>query len=65
MPGKYINPYTLLLLLFAGTVSAQSVQMKPFTIDWRDNADSLIDLSFLLDAPAGRTGPSGLEMVTS
>jgi len=30
--------------------------MKPFTIDWRDNTNSLVDLSFLLDAPAGKSG---------
>jgi hypothetical protein len=30
--------------------------MKPFTIDWRDNEDSPVDLSFLLDAPAGKDG---------
>jgi hypothetical protein len=30
--------------------------MKPFTMDWRDNADSLVNLDFLLDAPAGKDG---------
>ncbi|MGB2864031.1 MAG: hypothetical protein WBC05_11945 [Sedimentisphaerales bacterium] len=30
--------------------------MKPFTMDWRDNADSLVNLSFLLDAPVGKDG---------
>jgi hypothetical protein len=30
--------------------------MKPFAMDWRDNTDSLVNLSFLLDAPAGKDG---------
>jgi len=30
--------------------------MKPFTIDWRDNSESLVNLSFLLEAPAGKDG---------
>ncbi len=30
--------------------------MQPFTIDWRDNTDSLVNLSFLLDTPAGKDG---------
>ncbi len=54
MLGKCINRYILLRLLFAGTTSAQSIQMQPFTIEWRDNTDSLVNLSFLLDAPAGK-----------
>ncbi len=56
MPGKQINLSTLLLLFFVGTAFAESIQMKPFTIDWRENADSLVNLSFLLDAPAGKGG---------
>jgi hypothetical protein len=56
MPGKHMNLYILLLLLFVGTAFAESIQMKPFTIDWRENADSLVNLSFLLDAPAGKDG---------
>lgn len=56
MLGKHMNLYILLLLLFVGTVFAESIQMKPFTIDWRENADSLVNLSFLLDAPAGKDG---------
>lgn len=46
----------MLSLFSAGTLFAQSIQMKPFTIDWRDNADSLVNLSFLLDTPAGKDG---------
>ncbi len=30
--------------------------MKPFIMDWRDNSASIIDISHLLDAPAGRHG---------
>ena len=30
--------------------------MEPFTMDWRDGSGSLVDLSFLLDGPAGRDG---------
>jgi len=44
-----------LLLLLAWT-SVQAVEMTPFAFDWRDNSDSLVNLSFLLDAPAGKGG---------
>jgi hypothetical protein len=30
--------------------------MKPFIMDWRDNSASIFDISYLLDAPAGRHG---------
>ena len=56
MLGKRMNLYILLLLLFVCPVFAESIQMKPFTIDWRQNSDSLVNLSFLLDAPAGKEG---------
>ena len=56
MPGRHINRYILLLLLFVSTAFAESIQMKPFTIDWRQNSNSLINLSFLLNAPAGKEG---------
>ena len=56
MPAKYIDRCVLPLLLLFGTASAQAIEMKPFTIDWRDNKDCLVDLSFLLDAPAGKDG---------
>jgi hypothetical protein len=32
------------------------IELKPFLVDHRHAADSLIDLSFLLDAPAGKGG---------
>lgn len=56
MLKKFIT-YTILFLLFSTrALFAQNIQMKPFTIDWRDNANSLVNLSFLLDAPAGKDG---------
>jgi len=64
MPAKsawgWLMPHTVtwilsLLLLSSGAIAAD-VEMKPFTIDWRDNKNSLVDLSFLLDAPAGKDG---------
>src|SRR5689334_18192173 len=42
--------FTLLM-----TATAQ-VEMKPFVFDHRNAANSVIDLSFLLDAPAGKRG---------
>jgi hypothetical protein len=65
---KWIDYSTLLSLLLFCIASAQSVlgssaaakdetiTMRPFTIDWRDNAHSQVNLSFLLDAPAGKDG---------
>ncbi len=55
MAQRHLNVYTILLLL-AGLVSGDNVKMKPFTMDWRDNSNSLVDISFLLDAPAGKDG---------
>jgi len=46
----------MILMLFGGTVFGGNIQMRPFTMDWRDNADSLVDVSFLLDIPAGKDG---------
>lgn len=45
-----------LTLVLAFVSSAQDVDMIPFTIDWRDNTESLVDLSFLHDRPAGANG---------
>ena len=56
MSGKQTNRYILFLLLLVGTALAQHIEMEPFTIDWRQNSDSLVNLSFLLDAPAGKDG---------
>src|SRR5262245_19497568 len=48
----------LLILLIAVPLlpSEMDGEMKPFTLDHRGGAASVIDLSFLLDAPAGNHG---------
>jgi hypothetical protein len=56
MLKKFSKCWILLMRLSVGTLSAQNIQMKPFTIDWRDNVDSLVNLSFLLEPPAGKNG---------
>jgi hypothetical protein len=56
--------YLLTSLLVAFTVPAVAgaeVAMPPFTMDWRDNAPPLVDLSALLEAPAGKGGPVGIK----
>jgi hypothetical protein len=55
MAQKYLKHCTILLLL-ANVAFGANIQMKPFAMDWRNNTDSLIDVSFLLDAPAGKDG---------
>jgi hypothetical protein len=49
--------FTLVLVvaLVTSAAVAQS-EMKPFVFDHRNAANSVIDLSFLLDAPAGKRG---------
>lgn len=48
----------LLLATFAMSAAAEAqVAMQPYVMDWRDNADPLVDLTSFLDAPAGRDGP--------
>jgi hypothetical protein len=49
--------FTLVLIvaLVTSAAVAQS-EMKPFVFDHRNAANSVIDLSFLLDAPAGKRG---------
>ncbi len=42
-------------LLASSTMGGQP-EMAPYVMDWRDNAGALVDLSSLLDAPAGRDG---------
>jgi hypothetical protein len=39
-----------------GPFGTPGIALKPFTINPRQTVDSLIDVSFLLDAPAGREG---------
>jgi hypothetical protein len=43
-------------MLFAGVVSAQEIPLQPFVIDHASRTNSAADVSFLLDAPAGRDG---------
>src|SRR5579883_946337 len=50
----------LTLLLAAGAV-AQEPAMQPFAIDWQNNSEALSDVSFLLQAPAGKTGFVGVR----
>jgi hypothetical protein len=51
-----------LLVAFAVSAAAGAeVAMQPFTMDWRDNAGPLVDLSVFLDAPAGKDGPVGIR----
>src|SRR5262245_60400272 len=48
---------TLLLAIACATVaSAQEIAMQPFVIDHVNRSNSPADVSFLLDAPAGRDG---------
>lgn len=48
------------LFVFALCVGALAAQpgpvMQPFPMDWRDNSGGLVDVSFLLDKPAGKDG---------
>lgn len=47
--------------LIAVVASASQPTMEPFVMDWRDNAGALVDLSSLLDAPAGKDGHIRIE----
>jgi hypothetical protein len=39
-----------------GPFGTPGIELKPFTMNPRQTTDSLVDVSFLLDAPAGRDG---------
>jgi hypothetical protein len=56
MPSRNLFILILSLVLFSNYSFAGNIKMKPFAMDWRDNADSLVNLSFLLDASAGKDG---------
>jgi hypothetical protein len=56
MLAKNMATWIVLLALLANSALPEGIPMKPFTVDWRDNSDSLVDLSFLLEAPAGKQG---------
>jgi hypothetical protein len=52
---------SLLVALAVSSAAGAEVVMQPFTMDWRDNAGPLVDLSVLLEAPAGKDGPVGIR----
>ena len=49
-------PALLLAVLSTGTSLADDIPLQPFSIDHTERTNSPADLSFLLDAPAGRDG---------
>ena len=53
---NYSHLSILFLVLLAQIAPAKEVTMKPFIMDWRDNSGSLVNLSFLLETPAGKDG---------
>jgi hypothetical protein len=52
--------YLCFLLLAAGAL-AQQPAMQPFAIDWQSTSEALSDVSFLLEAPAGKAGFIGVH----
>src|SRR5271165_6231788 len=63
---KVKMPMKCLTVVIAGALIplaafAQQPDMKPFVMDWQNNTASSADVSFLLDAPAGRTGFIGVR----
>lgn len=56
MCANHIVIWVLSLLMLSSSAFAAEIQMAPFTIDWRDNKNCLVDLSFFLEAPAGKDG---------
>ena len=55
---KQYRPWLALMpiLLWAAVASAADIPLRPFVIDHMARTNSRADLSFLLDAPAGRDG---------
>ncbi|MBE0535218.1 MAG: hypothetical protein IH624_06065 [Phycisphaerae bacterium] len=49
--------FALFLALLSALASADNPALSPFAADWRDNPAGPANMSFLLDAPAGRDGP--------
>jgi len=47
----------LLIWCVGGSVEAGEPAMEPFVMAWREGAGALVDLSFLLETPAGKDGP--------
>ncbi len=48
--------HILLLAAVCATLFAQRPGTQPFTTNWRQNPESVANVSFLLDAPAGKHG---------
>lgn len=44
------------VLALASCARSPKPSLQPYEMDWRDNEGSLVDVSFLLDAPAGKDG---------
>ncbi|MCU0918366.1 MAG: hypothetical protein MUC88_27950 [Planctomycetes bacterium] len=51
----------LLIAALSSSAGAAEVPLQPFGMDWRDNAGAGVDLSSLLEAPAGRSGHVGIK----
>ncbi len=50
-----------IVLLLTSLLSAEPVEMVPFSVDHQSRQDSPADVSFLLDAPAGKGGFTRVE----
>jgi hypothetical protein len=48
--------FSLLLVVLLGMPATVQQDLKPFVFDHRGSVNSVIDLSFLLDAPGGKRG---------
>ena len=59
---SFILGISLLFIMTPGMVSGNNpetrkkVTLKPFKMEWKNNENSKLDLSFLLDKPAGKDG---------
>lgn len=56
---KYISSFLFLLLSFSMPGYSQS--MQPFYMDWRENLETPVDMSYLLEPPAGKDGAIRIE----
>jgi hypothetical protein len=56
-----MRPAVAVLLLAASAALAQTPELRPFEIVWNPEANVQADMSFLLDAPAGKDGPLQLR----
>lgn len=53
---RLLRSTLLLMTLWGGLASASEIPMQPFVIDHLSRTNSPADVSFLLDAPAGKNG---------